>query len=334
MHKLKLKAGNIIKNYIELCELLDVKPTKSKGREYHIKEFERYCNYHKAGQKFIIDEVYDTPIEKTDGRKNNGGHIGNTTYEDLMDKLLINMLYDMGDIDITFNELFSCNIPLFTKNYKELLENGYKDFAQKHKMSKGLVLTYQQKIRNIVVKCFETALNRLQKNGVITWRKNIKFTNSQLEQDFADEQLTKDIKDAENLIYEEMNITHFDRINPKINKKFKTKVCKQLDNVISYWNVYSIEILDENIQETEDDLDELIIRFVKSVHKAVSNKKCKNDFGEVFYPYTNLIHQEDARKLNKLIWELPKEYVDEEELNIDESLETAKENDNEESFPF
>ena len=65
----KLYEGLIIKNYKELCEeYLGVKPTKGACRKYHFKELERYCDYHKEGQKIIIQKVFDIPIEKKERR--------------------------------------------------------------------------------------------------------------------------------------------------------------------------------------------------------------------------------------------------------------------------
>ena len=73
---IELKVGQILKSYKEVCEILDVKPTNGKGKKSHIKDFERYCTYHKQGNKFIIDEVFETPKPKIDGRSE-----GNNTNE-------------------------------------------------------------------------------------------------------------------------------------------------------------------------------------------------------------------------------------------------------------
>ena len=67
--KQELREGLIIKNYKVLCEeYLDVKPTKGACRKYHFKELERYCDYHKEGQKIIIDKVFECVKEKIDMR--------------------------------------------------------------------------------------------------------------------------------------------------------------------------------------------------------------------------------------------------------------------------
>lgn len=65
----KLHQGQIIKNYKELCLLLDIKPTGGDSKKSQHKELDRYCLYHKEGNKYIIDEIYDAP--KYDDRAEN-----------------------------------------------------------------------------------------------------------------------------------------------------------------------------------------------------------------------------------------------------------------------
>lgn len=70
---MELYEGQVIKNYKVLCEeFLKVSPTKGNGRNYHFKELERYCEYHKEGQKIIIDKVFKKPKEKIDTKSKTG----------------------------------------------------------------------------------------------------------------------------------------------------------------------------------------------------------------------------------------------------------------------
>jgi hypothetical protein len=54
----------IIKNYKELCAILEIKIASRKQKILQLKELERYVSYHKNGNKFIIDEIYNIPKEK------------------------------------------------------------------------------------------------------------------------------------------------------------------------------------------------------------------------------------------------------------------------------
>ncbi len=73
-----LKAGMEIKNYKELCKLIEIEPTDKANnqREAQFKELGRHVKYHKPskrGHKIIIDEIYEVIQEKTrKGRSDKG----------------------------------------------------------------------------------------------------------------------------------------------------------------------------------------------------------------------------------------------------------------------
>jgi hypothetical protein len=70
-----LFIGEEIKNYKVLCKMLMVSEKAGKSRECQLKDFKRYFNWEKSGQKFIITDIYDKPLAKEDKRKlgNNRG---------------------------------------------------------------------------------------------------------------------------------------------------------------------------------------------------------------------------------------------------------------------
>lgn len=84
----KLEVGQMFKNYKAICEWLNVEPSAGNSKTAHIKEFERYCKYHKNGQKYIIDEVYDNPLPKIENR----GSDGNSKYYDNIEITLLYLL--------------------------------------------------------------------------------------------------------------------------------------------------------------------------------------------------------------------------------------------------
>lgn len=66
----KLEIGQVIKNYKIMCELLGQEPKTSNSKKSQIKEWERHFKFHKEGQKIIIDEIYESPLDVEDGRTN------------------------------------------------------------------------------------------------------------------------------------------------------------------------------------------------------------------------------------------------------------------------
>ena len=59
-----LTEGMEIKNYKELCNILNIETKAGNSKKAQLRELERCCNYVKEGNKFIIKEIYPIPIKK------------------------------------------------------------------------------------------------------------------------------------------------------------------------------------------------------------------------------------------------------------------------------
>ena len=94
--KLKLSIGIAIKNYKEMCSILGEKEKKGKSRLLQIANWERYFKWHKDGQKFIIDEVFEMPIEKIDNRGKTENN--KAKYLTNIEKLILNLLVQGGSL--------------------------------------------------------------------------------------------------------------------------------------------------------------------------------------------------------------------------------------------
>ena len=65
-------VGQVVKNYKELCRLLEVKPKTGKSRQLQEKDFFRYFDYEKLkySQEYVILDIYDEPLKKNEQAKN------------------------------------------------------------------------------------------------------------------------------------------------------------------------------------------------------------------------------------------------------------------------
>lgn len=63
-----IQAGEIYKNYKELCSILGEQQKTSNSKNAQLKEWERYFSYSRDGHKFIINEIYNSPQPKQDAR--------------------------------------------------------------------------------------------------------------------------------------------------------------------------------------------------------------------------------------------------------------------------
>ena len=123
-----LKEGMKIKNYRQLCELLDWEISSGNSKIYQLKDLGRYCKWHKDGFKFIIEEIFDTPKENIIQKE--GRHSGNwIEYEQFKisyeDRNNIGVYYILKDNDVYIGSTFVGFRQRFKEHY-----NGYDELMQ------------------------------------------------------------------------------------------------------------------------------------------------------------------------------------------------------------
>ena len=84
----KLVIGMIIKNYKELCTILNEETKTGKAKQLQLKNWKRYFDWEKDGQKFIIVDIYDTPLPKEDLRRKGN----NSIYKNYIELILLQYL--------------------------------------------------------------------------------------------------------------------------------------------------------------------------------------------------------------------------------------------------
>lgn len=83
----KIKTGMVVKNYIELCNLLGEKVQTSNSKVSQMKRWSAYFRYEKQGHRFHILEVYQEPLDVIDKRRLREGK-----YLRCIEPLIVNML--------------------------------------------------------------------------------------------------------------------------------------------------------------------------------------------------------------------------------------------------
>ena len=53
-----LKIGMVIKNYKELCKVLEIEVKEGNSKKAQLKELEEVVTYHKKGNKFVYAKTY------------------------------------------------------------------------------------------------------------------------------------------------------------------------------------------------------------------------------------------------------------------------------------
>lgn len=174
-----LKAGQTIKNYKVLCtDFLEVEPTKGNGRNYHFKELERFCTYHKEGQKIIIDEVFNEIKEKVDMRKSeniserDNRHNGNNSFynEDIQKLLLLLMASSTIDNEIILPISILLNkLSMINYNYSLGRRNQDK-LSEILEIDEKYINEFYDSTHSSLRSSLETSLNSLSKKALLRWQ--------------------------------------------------------------------------------------------------------------------------------------------------------------------
>lgn len=96
----KLVIGMVVKNYKELCNLFGEELKTGKAKQLQLKNWKRYFDWEKDGQKFIIVDIYDTPLPKKDLRRKGN----NSIYKNYIELILLQYLSKQEGYRKTFTK--------------------------------------------------------------------------------------------------------------------------------------------------------------------------------------------------------------------------------------
>ena len=170
--KEKLTEGLIIKNYKVLCEeYLDVQPSAGNTKKAQLKELERYCEYHKNGNKFVIDKVFDVPKEKEDLRKFNGGDHNNIDYIKYIEALILNLLAEK-ETGLLFLSKYTIlkELKMINENYS-FCKGRIEKLSIFSNTDVDNIYEFYASTDGTLINNLEKALNNLAKRSLIEWSK-------------------------------------------------------------------------------------------------------------------------------------------------------------------
>ena len=172
-----LKKGMIIKNYKELCNILDIKVTTGNAKKSQLTDLLQYCQYHKEGNKFIIDSIYSTMKPKEDKRQ----YAIHSKYAEDIQDLLLYTLYNLNDKE---EICWSCNTLLHTLSMiNSDYITGRKDMdklSNNINMNKEYVYDFYNNSHKSLKSKLETALNILSKKALIICEKVLMIVKEQV----------------------------------------------------------------------------------------------------------------------------------------------------------
>lgn len=164
----KLELGQEIKNYKVLCQILNQEECGGNQRKLQLANFQRYFEYQKVGQKFIITDIFDEPLEKDDKRK-----LGNNSvYVKYIEVILLHFLSKQKNYTCVLRKnqiwllLGMINNKYDAVSNKELEELDYctNAFAVNH---------FYQRCNQRLERILFTALNNLKNRKLLSYFEQI-----------------------------------------------------------------------------------------------------------------------------------------------------------------
>lgn len=274
----KLYNGQIFKNYKALCKELEI-PVKSSSnsKDAQFKELECFCKFHKDGHKFVIDEVYEEPKEKLDGRGKSEGS-KRSIYGNLIQLLITDLLAQCnGQISISRGWLMR-SIGMTNSNYNFCGEK-ITELSKHIEMNEKVIYDFYNTNNSNFKSTIETALNNLMDKRVVMYNTIIKVVEIEKYSSprNASELELKIIMDCEKDALDEFGYNKLSEIRTSKHwKSFKHKVKNKLgrvSNIKYYFTAYDITVNEKYIEKERDALINLLLEDAK-------REECKTELNQ------------------------------------------------------
>jgi len=251
-----LGNGQILKNYKELCEMLDIKVSAGNTKKAQLKELERFCIYHKEKTKFIIDTIYSEPLPKEDNKRN-------SIYSDYVEKLIIHMLSncpiekDEKTINMSRNGLYY-KLHMINKNYNTG-RNNINSFSRYLEIPITTFYDFYNNTSGKLKGIVERTLNKLQSKCLIKWEYRIGIKLRTGSHRLATDNEIDTILETERKILKQLNEESKKDIFLKGKwNDYNNKVCEELQELTPidyYYKVFHVNTTKDfrkMMLETED----------------------------------------------------------------------------------
>lgn len=321
----KFSPGLVIKNYNELCSLLDLDNKGGNTKVANIKNIQRFCEFEKDGQKFIIKKIFDSPKEKIDKRVSGN----NSVYVTLIETILLDYFIRKNQRTLNFTkkvlwEELGMASPNYATNYDRksfLYELQSIDNRTRQWHIDKAYSNSRKKLNDIT----KTALNSLKNRKLIEYRDDVIVASKgknyfEVTEDWQIEKILQCERETLN----ELGCKNLKEVifnsNKKVNMKRYTEIRnRKLRDTLGFdfiFRRYSIicnrkylqQGLQENISELKKSLNSKIIDSLESqAQKDFDKNRTDLRVGNTHFIYPN--YYVDIQKL--IITKI---------LNIDEKL--------------
>lgn len=173
----KLKAGMEIKNYRELCNILELDIKTGGAKKNQLDWIQDYVKYKQKGHRFMILDVYnDIEIVPMRGR---GGDMSDNTHIEYIEKLILDLLVQDksdGEIFLSKSKIFE-TLDMVNVNFGSSKRQSQKValFSDIHQLNAD---EWFSSTGGMLERNLNKALNRLENQYLIFWSKKLTIHKS------------------------------------------------------------------------------------------------------------------------------------------------------------
>lgn len=165
----RLAVDQEIKNYKELCKILDLPEVGGKQKQLQLNNLSRFCLLDKKGVKYIVKEIYENPMEKQDKRA-----AGNrAVFVKYIEAILLNYFIHQNQTRCNFTKKQLWDIlGMINENFNLYYERKLSVDRLKaidYRINQWQVDNFYGRTRNKLNDITKSALNSLQKRKLIEW---------------------------------------------------------------------------------------------------------------------------------------------------------------------
>ncbi len=337
-----LVIGMVIKNYKELCTILNEETKTGKAKQLQLKNWKRYFDWEKDGQKFIIVDVYDTPLPKEDLRKKGN----NSIYKNYIELILLQYLSKQEGYRKTFTK----------RNWLELLGMINSKYGKEPKMKlkqldycindQEITLFYIRSNKKLE-RVLHDALSNLQREKLIIVEyetvivsvdekgKEHRFIANDYQKKKilqTERYILKNVMQYKNMFYvyiKNKSNEYYNKVNEKLNELYGWKYYyKQIKIIYDQPNIVDA-IPSKEIMLQKEILNSKIVEFLNDNAKNVYEKKEK-EYEYALDEYLNdwIGDKEYLRNRIKVpnTWKYPKAYIEAQRILTDELIRIGHNN--------
>jgi hypothetical protein len=260
-----ISEGQIFKNYKELCAEINQPIKTGKSKQLQLLDWERFFEFSRSGNSFIINKIYETPIEKVDNRGKSEGS-RRSIYGNAAQLLITDLLArSNGYITISKSKLM-LSIGMINLNYGGCSQQ-IKKLAKYIDMNEKFIYDFYNINNGNFTRIIETALNNLEDKSIIIYNKIIKVCEQGR---YSPRKATKweetQILECEKEILEELGFENKSEVRVS-NKwiKFRQGVQSKLNertDIKYYYQAYEITVNKKYIEQERNKLANLLLKQV------------------------------------------------------------------------